>query len=86
MQKDELQTDREKANARDKVERVKRDHAARLAKFDQIQLTNVKKAEILTAHVELAQRAREAVLTSLAQGMDWSQIQELVDAQIVVEE
>ena len=81
MQKDELQTDREKANARDKVERVKRDHAARLAKFDQIQLTNVKKAEILTAHVELAQRAREAVLTSLAQGMDWSQIQELVDAQ-----
>ncbi|KAI1748653.1 fibronectin-binding protein A N-terminus-domain-containing protein [Xylaria castorea] len=71
-------TEREAA-AKRKLEAAKADQEKRIEGLQAVQTLNVRKASAIEANVERVQEAMDAVNGLIAQGMDWEDIEKLID-------
>ncbi|KCV71670.1 hypothetical protein H696_01086 [Fonticula alba] len=64
-----------------RVAHVRKDHENRLQALRAAQVSNVERARLIEANVDLVDAARQIVLSALASGFQWSQLWELVVSQ-----
>ena len=66
-------------NAKKKLEHARLDQQKRLGGLQQVQEMNVRKAQAIEANLERVQEAIAAVNSLIAQGMDWDEVEKLVE-------
>ncbi|KAF2083747.1 hypothetical protein K490DRAFT_76323 [Saccharata proteae CBS 121410] len=66
-------------NAKRKIEQAQRDHNKRIDGLQQVQELNVRKAEAIQANVDRVQEAANAVNGLIEKGMDWIEIDRLIE-------
>lgn len=71
-------TEREAA-AKKKLENARKEHENRIGGLQQVQELNVRRAEAIQANVERVQEAAAAINGLIAQGMDWVEIERLIE-------
>ena len=71
-------TERE-ANAKRKLEAAKQDHQRRLGGLQQVQELNIRKAQAIEANLQRVQEATAAMNALIGQGMDWQEIERLIE-------
>ncbi|KAK1758600.1 ribosome quality control complex subunit 2, partial [Echria macrotheca] len=67
------------ATAKKKLEAARQDQAKRIEGLQEIQLLNLRKAAAIEANLERVQEAMDAVNGLLQQGMDWDDVNKLVE-------
>ncbi|KAK3393198.1 hypothetical protein B0H63DRAFT_498510 [Podospora didyma] len=67
------------ATAKRKLEAARQDQAKRLEGLQEIQMLNLRKAAAIEANVERVQEAMDAINGLLRQGMDWEDVNKLVE-------
>ncbi len=70
--------DNQHSSAQRRLESAKREHEQRLQKLDEVQYSNVQKAQTIEENLELVGQAIDSVNILIAQGMDWQDIKSLV--------
>lgn len=73
-------TEREEA-ARRKIQTAYLDHQKRVGGLQQVQDLHVRKAEAIEANLQRVQEATSAINSLIAQGMDWSDVSRLIEAE-----
>lgn len=73
-------TEREEA-ARRKIQTAHLDHQKRVGGLQQVQELHVRKAEAIEANLQRVQEAIRAINSLIAQGMDWSDVSRLIEAE-----
>ena len=68
-------------NARRKLDAARDEQAKRLDGLQQVQELNIRKAQAIEANVERVEEAVEAVNGLLAQGMDWEEVERLIEVE-----
>ena len=77
-QKLESRLAEKEAAALKKIEHAKQDQEHRLSGLQQVQTLNIRKAQAIEANVERVQEATAAVNGLIAQGMDWNEVEKLI--------
>lgn len=70
--------EREEA-ARKKIENAKQDQANRIGGLQEVQTINTRKAQAIEANLERVEEATNAINSLIAQGMDWVEIDRLIE-------
>ena len=77
-QKLESRLQEKEDNAKRKLDHARQDQEKRIGGLQDVQATNVRKAQAIEANLERVKEATAAVNGLIAQGMDWVEIEELV--------
>ncbi|KAK4250954.1 fibronectin-binding protein A N-terminus-domain-containing protein [Corynascus novoguineensis] len=78
-QKLESRLQEREATAKRKLEAARRDQAQRIEGLQEAQMLNLRKAAAIEANIERVQEAMEAINGLLQQGMDWVDVNKLVE-------
>ncbi|KAL9048961.1 MAG: hypothetical protein Q9162_007459 [Coniocarpon cinnabarinum] len=78
-QKLETRLAEKERHARQKLENAKQEQDKRIGGLQQVQENNVRKAQAIEANLERVKEAAGAVNGLIAQGMDWDEIEKLVE-------
>ena len=78
-QKLESRLAEKEAAARRKLESAKQDQEKRIGGLQQVQKLNVRKAQAIEANLERVEETTAAVTGLIAQGMDWDEVEKLVE-------
>lgn len=78
-QKLESRLNEREENAKRKLEAARQDHERRLGGLQQVQESNVRKAQAIEGNLQRVQEATAAVNGLIAQGMDWVEIARLIE-------
>ncbi|KAF2147486.1 uncharacterized protein K452DRAFT_8073 [Aplosporella prunicola CBS 121167] len=78
-QKLESRLQEKEETAKRKLEQARKEHANRIGGLQQVQELNVRKAEAIQANVERVQEAMDAVNGLIQKGMDWVEIDRLIE-------
>eukprot|EP00042_Codosiga_hollandica_P058711 m.889321 g.889321 ORF g.889321 m.889321 type:complete len:1153 (-) comp59941_c0_seq5:1399-4857(-) len=77
-QKLDLQAIQQEQAVMRKLQNVKDDHDRRLKALQEAQLTDVKRAQLIEAHLELVDRAILIISSAVSNSVDWTEIEEMV--------
>ncbi|KAF2102058.1 hypothetical protein NA57DRAFT_64665 [Rhizodiscina lignyota] len=72
--------EREEA-AKRKLDQARADHEKRIDSLQQVQVSNVRKAQAIEANLERVEEAKAAVNGLIGQGMDWADIARLIETE-----
>lgn len=78
-QKLESKLSEREENAKKRIEQARREHEKRIAGLEQVQELNVRKAQAIEANLDRVEEAAAAVNGLIAQGMDWLEIDRLIE-------
>lgn len=78
-QKLESKLQERELNAKRKLENARNEHTKRIDGLQQIQETNIQKAQAIEANLDRVEEACAAVNGLIAQGMDWKDIEKLIE-------
>lgn len=80
-QKLESKLQEREENAKTKLDAAREEQAKRLDGLQQVQELNIRKAQAIEANVERIEEAVDAVNGLLAQGMDWEEVERLIEVE-----
>ncbi|KAH8646006.1 hypothetical protein BGZ60DRAFT_570772 [Tricladium varicosporioides] len=80
-QKLESRLEEREVNAKRKIEAARQDQANRLGGLKEVQTLNERKAGAIQANIQRVQEAMDAVNGLVAQGMDWAEIDKLIEVE-----
>ncbi|GMM38328.1 Rqc2 protein [Saccharomycopsis crataegensis] len=63
-----------------KLSSVKRENEAKIAKLSNLEVANYRKAELIILNADKIEQCKMAVQSSIDQGMDWNQIESMIEA------
>ncbi|KAF1356458.1 hypothetical protein BDV97DRAFT_287364 [Delphinella strobiligena] len=78
-QKLESKLSEREENAQKRIEQARQEHAKRIDGLQQVQELNVRKAQAIEANLDRVEEAAAAVNGLIAQGMDWVEIDRLIE-------
>lgn len=78
-QKLESKLSEREENAKKRIEQARKEHEKRIAGLEQVQELNVRKAQAIEANLDRLEEATAAVNGLIAQGMDWLEIDRLIE-------
>lgn len=78
-QKLESRLQEKEENARKKLEHAKQDQQRRIGGLEEVQNQNVRKAQAIEANLARVEEATKAINDLIARGMDWSEIDKIVE-------
>lgn len=78
-QKLESKLSEREENAQKRIEQARQEHAKRIDGLQQVQEMNVRKAQAIEANLDRVEEAAAAVNGLIAQGMDWVEIDRLIE-------
>ncbi|KAL1310896.1 hypothetical protein AAFC00_001126 [Neodothiora populina] len=78
-QKLESKLSEREENAKKRIEQARQEHARRIAGLEQVQELNVRRAQAIEANLDRVEEAAAAVNGLVAQGMDWLEIDRLIE-------